>query len=69
MEIFEGLKIVEKDNDEIICNCMQITRGEILEAINNNGLTTVEGIGKETEAGEVCESCHDEIQEILDEIK
>lgn len=69
MEVFEGLKLVEKDHDEIICNCMQITRGEIIEAINNNGLTTVEGIGKETEAGEVCESCHDDIQEILDEIK
>lgn len=65
----EGLKLLIKDNDEVICNCMQITRGEILEAITDNGLITVAAIGEETEAGEVCESCHDEIQEILDELK
>lgn len=69
MESFEGLKIVENDHDEIICNCMQVTRGEIIEAIKNKGLTSIEGVGRETEAGEVCESCHDDIQEILDEVK
>jgi NAD(P)H-nitrite reductase large subunit len=67
MESFEGLKLVEKDHDEIICNCMQVSRGDIIEAIAEKGLTTIEGIGDETEAGEVCESCHDEIQEILNE--
>ena len=58
---------MEKDNDEIICNCMQITRGEIIDAIKKDGLKTVEAVGEETEAGTVCESCHDDIQEILDE--
>lgn len=56
-----------KDNDEIICNCMQISRGEIIEAIEEGGLKTIEAVGDETEAGTVCESCHDDIQEILDE--
>jgi len=64
----EGLKLQIKDNDEIVCNCMQISRGDIIEAINEKGLITVGAIGQETEAGEVCESCHDDIQEILDEI-
>lgn len=56
-----------KDVDDIICNCMQITRGEIIEAIKGGELKTIEAIGEETEAGTVCESCHDDIQEILDE--
>lgn len=46
---------------------MQITRGEIIEAIKGGELKTIEAIGEETEAGTVCESCHDDIQEILDE--
>lgn len=55
-------------NDEIICNCMQITRGEIIEAIKSNGLKTADEVGDETEAGTVCGSCHDDIEDILKEI-
>lgn len=55
------------DNDEIICNCMQITRGEIIEAIKA-GKHTIEEIGDETEAGTVCGSCHDDIEDIIKEI-
>lgn len=56
------------DNDEIICNCMQITRGEIIESAIK-GFATIEGIGEDTEAGTACGSCHDDIQKILDEVK
>jgi len=55
-------------NDEIICNCNEITRGEIVKAINDKGLKTVEEVGEATEAGTGCGACHDDIQEILDEI-
>jgi len=55
-------------NDEIICNCNEITRGEIIKAINDKGLKTVEEVGEATEAGTVCGACQDDIQEILDEI-
>ncbi|NQU33791.1 MAG: (2Fe-2S)-binding protein [Bacteroidetes bacterium] len=55
------------DNEEIICNCMQITRGEIIEAIKAGNLT-IEEIGDETEAGTVCGSCHDELEDIIKEV-
>ncbi|HJN05299.1 MAG TPA: (2Fe-2S)-binding protein [Bacteroidales bacterium] len=56
------------DNNEIICNCMQITKGEIVAAIKSGGLLTIDEVGDETEAGTVCGSCHDDIEEILKEV-
>jgi NAD(P)H-nitrite reductase large subunit len=53
------------DREEIICHCMEITRGEIIDAIKNNHLTTIEEVGDATEAGTVCSSCQDDIEEIL----
>jgi len=53
-------------NDEIICNCNEITRGEIIKAIRDKGLKTVDEVGEETTAGTVCGACQDDIQEILD---
>ncbi|MDY0348589.1 MAG: (2Fe-2S)-binding protein [Tenuifilaceae bacterium] len=54
--------------DEIICNCMEVYKSTIVEAIKAKGLKTVEEVGEETEAGTGCGSCQDDIQEILDEI-
>jgi NAD(P)H-nitrite reductase large subunit len=62
------LKKTTMDREETICNCMQITRGEIIDSINN-GSNTIEAVGEDTEAGTACEACHDDIQEILDEMK
>ena len=56
------------DREEVICTCMQITRGEIIDSIQN-GSTSIEAVGEDTEAGTACGACHDDIQEILDEIK
>ncbi len=56
------------ENDEIVCNCMQITKGEIVEAIKTGNLTTFEEVGDHCEAGTVCGSCEDDIIEILKEI-
>lgn len=54
--------------DEIVCNCFQVTRGEIIEAIKEQKLTTVEQVGEATNAGTGCGGCQDTIKEILDEI-
>jgi len=54
-----------KSPDDIICNCMQITRGEIQDAIINQGADSVDRIGDLLEAGTVCGSCQDEIEEML----
>lgn len=55
------------DND-IVCNCMQVTRGEIVKAVKEKKLKTVEEVGEATGAGTGCGGCQPDIQEILDEI-
>ena len=56
------------DNNEIICNCMQVTRGTIVKAIKEKNLQTLEEIGEETEAGTACGSCLEDIEKILKEV-
>lgn len=55
-------------NDDIICNCMQISRGEIIAAIKEKGAKTFEDIQNATEAGTVCGGCQDDIEDIIAEI-
>ena len=54
--------------DILICSCNEIYKSEIVKAIKEKGLKTVEEVGEETTAGTGCGGCVDEIQEILDEI-
>ncbi len=55
--------------DILICTCNEIYKSEIVKAIKEKGLKTVEEIGEETGAGTVCGQCVDDIQAILDELK
>ena len=55
------------DNDTI-CSCMGVTRGEIIKAIKEKGLKTVEQVGEATEAGTGCGGCQPDIQDILNEV-
>ena len=56
------------EDDVIICNCADIYKSEIVKAIKDKGLKTVEEVGEETTAGTLCGECVDDIQEILDEV-
>lgn len=56
------------NNDEIICTCMGVDKGTIVEAIKTNNLKTVEEVGEATDAGTVCGGCQDDIQKILNEV-
>ena len=55
-------------DETIICSCLDITKGDILAAIKEKNLKTVEEITEATEAGSACGACLDDIQEILDEL-
>lgn len=55
------------EREEIICNCMNVTKGEIIDAIKANGLTTVEQVSEATGAGTGCGGCVELIEEILKE--
>ena len=56
------------EEDIVICSCNDIYKSQIVDAIKNNGLTTVEQVGEITTAGTVCGQCLDDIQNLLDEI-
>lgn len=56
------------NNDEIVCNCMGVTKGEIVEAIKKDKLTTLDEVGDATDAGTACGSCHEDIESILKEV-
>lgn len=52
------------DRDQIICPCLDITAGQIMDAYEE-GAKTVEAIKEVTGAGTVCGACLDEIEELI----
>lgn len=57
-----------KDVGKIICSCFSVGFNTIVEAIQNDHLTSVEAIGQALKAGTNCGSCVPELQEILTEV-
>ncbi len=56
------------DRDDILCTCLDITKGTVEDAIKAKNLKSVEQVQEETEAGTVCGACVDEIYILLEEI-
>jgi len=54
--------------DVHICYCNGINKGEIVKAIKEKGLTTVDEVSDETSAGAICGGCVSDIEEILEEV-
>jgi NAD(P)H-nitrite reductase large subunit len=57
-----------KDNNETICHCMGVTRGEIIDAIKKYHLKTTEEVSEKTGASTGCGGCQPDVQAILTEI-
>lgn len=53
--------------EDVVCPCAGTTKKEIVEAITDQKLTTVDEICEATPAGSFCGSCRDDIQIVLDE--
>jgi len=53
--------------EDIICVCRNIKKKEISNSILIYNAGTIKEIGKITEAGTVCEGCHDDLEAILRE--
>ncbi|MCH4170600.1 MAG: nitrite reductase large subunit NirB [Lactobacillus sp.] len=51
--------------DEIICGCNGVSKGTILDAIREEQLTSVAGVGKATRAGTSCGKCKPTIEALL----
>ncbi len=52
----------------IICNCFDVSKEEIVEAIKKEEITMVQEVIDETGAGGGCGGCHQDIQDIIDEV-
>jgi NifU-like protein len=62
---YRGVDVGKKEEGEIVCQCFGITDKEILRAIRENGLTTVEQVKNYTKAGGGCETCHPKIEALI----
>ncbi len=56
------------ERDETLCHCMDVTKGEVEDAIKEKNLTTVEQVQEETEAGTGCGACIEDIEDVLKEV-
>lgn len=57
--------IADMPNDELVCGCNGVTKGEIVESIKNQGLTTLEQVSHCTNAGRSCGRCKPVVSQIL----
>lgn len=55
--VYKGVEKGILDDDEIVCECAQVTMKTIQEVIRINDLKTVEEITSYTKAGAFCKSC------------
>ncbi|MEA5006529.1 MAG: (2Fe-2S)-binding protein [Rikenellaceae bacterium] len=51
-----------------ICHCNGIMKSEIVQAIKEKGLNSVEEVGEGTGAGTICGGCIPDIEDILKEV-
>ncbi|CAH0343988.1 nitrite reductase large subunit NirB [Bacillus sp. CECT 9360] len=58
--------VASMPDDELICGCNGVTKGTIVNAIQTQGLSTVEQVGGCTNAGRSCGRCKPQISQILE---
>ena len=62
-----GTKAEHSHEGELICECFGVFDEEILHAIKENDLQTVEDVTNFTKAGGGCGKCHDDLERLLAE--
>ncbi len=65
---YKGQK-VETGTFEVVCNCFGVTDREIVHAIRENDLKTVEQVTHYTKAGGGCGKCHPKIEAIIERVR
>ncbi len=61
-------QVVPKKEGEIVCECFGVTDLEIIRAVQESHLKTVEDVTDYVKAGGGCGNCHDRIGEIIAEV-
>jgi len=65
---YRGQKITKEDF-EIVCKCFGVTDREIIKAVRENDLRTVEQATYYTKAGGGCAQCHPKIEAIIERVR
>lgn len=52
--------------DRIVCRCLKVTEGRIVEAVTTLGLRTVKEVRNVTGAGDGCTCCHKQIRALIE---
>ncbi len=65
---YRGQKAVKEDF-EIVCKCFGVTDREIIKAIRENDLKTVDQVTYYTKAGGGCAQCHPKIEAIIAKVR
>ncbi|ATH64436.1 nitrite reductase large subunit [Staphylococcus nepalensis] len=61
-----GLNIADMADDETVCGCNGVNKGTIVDAITQNGLTSIDEVTQLTKAGNSCGKCKGQIGQILE---
>ncbi len=62
----QASSVADMPDDELVCGCNGVTKGEIVAAIQEKGLTSVDEVGGCTNAGRSCGRCKPVISDILE---
>jgi len=65
---YRGEKVIKEDF-EIVCKCFGVTDNEIIKAIRENDLNTVEQVTYYTKAGGGCGQCHPKIEALIERVR
>jgi NifU-like protein len=65
---YRGEKVTKEDF-EVICNCFGVTDREIIKAVRENNLKTIEQVTYYTKAGGGCGQCHPKIEAIIEKVR
>ncbi|MGH2895899.1 MAG: (2Fe-2S)-binding protein, partial [Solirubrobacteraceae bacterium] len=56
----------DADDDEmLVCACMSVTRGRIVEAVRRDALSDVDAVARATQAGTGCGTCRQTVASLL----
>ena len=63
--VSEGAGVMSLPDDALICSCEAVTKAAICNAVNEDGVTTIDGIKKCTKAGTGCGGCVPLVKDLI----
>jgi ferredoxin-nitrate reductase len=67
-EGYGDASLADGDHDVNVCSCQAVTRGEIVHAIRDRGLESLEQVAEHTRASTGCGGCRADVERLLDAV-